>query len=114
MIGRHVILATRQEKAAPIRVESIPGAWFGASEVWSHCADRGLAPPAGGWKIPWDGQAPSGKTMEIDVGVDVFLVLFFVFLFSGSLVPQIGVELKAFYVGVHLFPEVWYPKLGWR
>ncbi|CAJ1416108.1 unnamed protein product [Effrenium voratum] len=36
------------------------GWWFGnklgGTQVWSHCADRGLAPPAGGWKIPWDGQ----------------------------------------------------------
>lgn len=37
------------------------GWWFGnklgGTQVWSHCADKGLVPPSLGWKIPWDGQA---------------------------------------------------------
>eukprot|EP00434_Breviolum_minutum_P013132 symbB.v1.2.011574.t1/scaffold781.1/size163279/8 len=36
------------------------GWWFGnklgGTQVWSHCADKGLVPPSLGWKIPWDGQ----------------------------------------------------------
>lgn len=35
------------------------GWWFGnkvgGTQVWSHNASSGMAPPIGGWKIPWDG-----------------------------------------------------------
>eukprot|EP00930_Biecheleria_cincta_P023467 TRINITY_DN1695_c0_g1_i1.p1 TRINITY_DN1695_c0_g1~~TRINITY_DN1695_c0_g1_i1.p1 ORF type:complete len:2092 (+),score=696.54 TRINITY_DN1695_c0_g1_i1:73-6276(+) len=39
------------------------GWWFGnkvgGTQVWSHNASSGMAPPTSGWKIPWDGAVRS-------------------------------------------------------
>jgi len=47
---------------------SFQGWWFGnqlgGTQVWSHNASEAMAPPLGGWKIPWDGAERKSVTVS--------------------------------------------------